>query len=107
MTLDDIRSCLSSLADSKSLEGMARYGIATDRALGIPMPAVRGLAREINAAYRKDLAARHDLAGQLWESGVHEARILAGLIDVPRLVDEVQMESWAADFDSWDVCDPV
>ena len=107
MDCDDVLSRLRSLADPKSRAGMARYGIATDRALGISMPVVRGLAREINAAYRKDLAARHDLAGQLWESGVHEARILAGLIDVPRLVDEAQMERWAADFDSWDVCDQV
>ena len=45
------------------------------------------------------------LAEQLWSSGVHEARILASMVDEPRLVTEEQMERWAADFDSWDVCD--
>jgi 3-methyladenine DNA glycosylase AlkD len=29
------------------------------------------------------------------------------MIDVPELVTEKQMESWAMDFDSWDVCDQV
>ncbi|HEY4823209.1 MAG TPA: DNA alkylation repair protein, partial [Candidatus Bathyarchaeia archaeon] len=36
-----------------------------------------------------------------------EARILAGFVDDPKMVTEGQMESWAKDFDSWDVCDQV
>jgi 3-methyladenine DNA glycosylase AlkD len=42
---------------------------------------------------------------QLWESGIHEARILASMVDDPRLVTEEQVESWVVDLDSWDVCD--
>jgi 3-methyladenine DNA glycosylase AlkD len=78
---------------------MARYGISTDNTLGVSMPALRALAKEIG----RD----HELALSLWSSGIHEARILAGLIDDPRLVTETQMEQWVADFDSWDVCDQV
>jgi 3-methyladenine DNA glycosylase AlkD len=53
------------------------------------------------------LGTDHELALGLWETGIHEARILAGFVDDPALVTEGQMESWAADFDSWDLCDQV
>ncbi|NIN65609.1 MAG: DNA alkylation repair protein, partial [Anaerolineae bacterium] len=41
----------------------------------------------------------------LWSSGIHEARILASMVDDPAQVTEEQMERWAGGFDSWDVCD--
>jgi 3-methyladenine DNA glycosylase AlkD len=40
----------------------------------------------------------------LWASGVHEARILATIV-TNRRVTRRQMDRWALDFDSWDVCD--
>jgi len=76
---------------------MARFGIRVDHALGIPMPVLRSYAK----AYRK----QHTLALALWQTGVHEARILATLIDDPAEVTEAQMEGWVQQFDSWDVCD--
>ena len=77
--------------------GMARFGISTRDALGIPTPTLRKLAREIGSSHR--------LASELWKSGLHEARTLAALIDDPERVTEAQMERWAGEFDSWDVCD--
>ena len=47
----------------------------------------------------------HNLAQELWASGIHEARILACMIDDPEMVNEEQIERWVKDFDSWDVCD--
>ncbi len=79
---------------------MARFGIATDRALGgSSIPYLRWLAKRLG----KD----HRLAAELWASRIHEARILAGLVDDPAAVTEEQMEAWAAEFDSWDVVDGV
>ena len=79
---------------------MARFGIATERALGASsIPYLRWLAKRLG----KD----HRLAAGLWASGIHEARILAGLVDDPAQVTEEQMESWAAEFDSWDIVDGV
>ena len=49
----------------------------------------------------------HALAEQLWQTGIHEARILAGLVDDPVQVTGEQMERWAGDFNSWDLCDQV
>jgi len=104
---DELLASLRSLANAENLAGMRRYGIVTSRALGVPMPVVRTMARDAKRALRRDSAGRHQLAALLWESGVHEALVLAGLIDEPSLVDEDQMESWVADLDSWDTCDTL
>lgn len=89
---------LRAMADPGALEGMARFGIATKGALGgIPVPSLRAMARRLG----KD----HALAAGLWSSGIHEARLLAAMVDDPAAVTEEQMESWASDFDSWDVVD--
>ena len=97
MTHDEVIARLHALASLPGRESMARFGITTGTALGISVPALRSLAREVG----KD----HELALQLWQSGIQEARILASMIDDPALVSDVQMESWAADFDSWNVVD--
>lgn len=87
------------MGDPARVAGMARYGIRTDRAVGVTVTELRRLAR--------DLRPDHELAAALWTSGVHEARILASLIDDPELVTEAQMDAWVSGFDSWDVCDGV
>jgi len=87
------------MADPANVAGMARFGINPENTLGISIPALRSIAKEIG----KD----HVLAQELWASGIHEARILAAFIDDPIQVTEAQMERWAAEFDSWDVCDQV
>jgi 3-methyladenine DNA glycosylase AlkD len=85
------------LADPQFLTAMARFGIRTDNALGVPVPQLRTIAGRIGR--------NHSLAGELWASGIHEARLLATMIDDPDLVDEAQMERWVKNFDSWDICD--
>jgi 3-methyladenine DNA glycosylase AlkD len=88
---------LKAHANKASAAGMAMFGISSKNTLGVSIPFLRRYAREIG----RD----HDLALEVWDSGIHEARILASLIDDPALVSEQQMERWVADFDSWDVCD--
>jgi 3-methyladenine DNA glycosylase AlkD len=90
---------LRSLRSVSGRAGMARFGISTKTALGVSMTVMRPMTRP----HRR----RHDLAAELWASGIHEARIFAALIEDPRLVTPAQMDSWAADFASWDVCDQV
>jgi len=87
------------MGDASRLEGMARFGIRTDSAVGVTLTELRRLARGL----RPD----HELAAALWASGIHEARILASLVDEPARVSEAQMDAWVADLDSWDVCDAV
>ena len=95
----DVVRTLELLGDRSRLEGMARFGIDTTRAVGVTVTELRRLAR--------DLGHDHELAAALWASGVHEARLLASLVDEPAMVTEAQMEAWVADLDSWDVCDGV
>ncbi|MDD5615303.1 MAG: DNA alkylation repair protein [Candidatus Methanoperedens sp.] len=90
---------LKSLADPEAVAGMARFGINPDNTLGVSIPALRKMAKEIGK--------NHILAQQFWSSGIHEARLLAGMVDDPGEVTGEQMERWVADFDSWDICDQV
>lgn len=85
------------MADPKGAEGAARYGINAPEVWGISAPKLRSLAKEVGR--------NHDLAAELWRTGVHDARILATLVDDPREVTPEQMERWALDFNSWAVCD--
>jgi len=93
----DVLDRLKALANPDNVAGMARFGINATSALGISAPVLHKMAREIG----RD----HQLAQELWDSHIHEARKLAPLIDVPKLVTEAQMERWVSDFDSWDICD--
>ena len=97
MPYTDIIQKLKSLSDTEAVKGMARFGINPENTLGVSIPKLRVIAKETG----KD----HNLAQQLWASGIHEARLLACFIDQPEMVTEMQMESWASGFDSWDVCD--
>ncbi len=97
MQYDDILDRLKILSDPEAVAGMARFGISAENTYGISIPNLRKIARETGID--------HVLARQLWESGIHEARILASMIDAPKMVTEEQMEEWAKEFDSWDVCD--
>lgn len=78
---------------------MARYGIRTEDAFGVSVYELRRVA--------KGLGRDHDLALALWETGNHEARLLASMVDDPAQVNEAQMDAWAVAFDSWDICDQV
>jgi 3-methyladenine DNA glycosylase AlkD len=99
MKYDEVMQRLKSLSDPEAVKGMARFGINPENTYGVSVPNLRKLAKEVG----RD----HALAQELWASGVHEARILASMVDEPKLVTEEQMEAWVRDFDSWDVCDQV
>lgn len=88
---------LRALGEQRNVEGMARFGIRAKIVYGVAKPRMDKLARRIG----RD----HKLALELWASDVHDARILAGMIDLPDQVTAAQMEKWVRDFDNWDVCD--
>ena len=98
-TCAKILSELKSLKNRRNIEGMARFGIRGKNLLGIPKPVLDKMAKAIG----KD----HDLALELWNSKIHEARILAALVGIAAKVTPSQMEKWVKDFDSWDICDQV
>jgi 3-methyladenine DNA glycosylase AlkD len=97
MQVEEILKWLESVGSQENREGMSKFGINASRALGVSMPSLRAKAKEIGTD--------HGLADGLWASSLHEARILACLVDDPRQVTGSQMERWVKDFDSWDLCD--
>lgn len=99
MTSEQIIANLQQQANAQATEAMARFGITPAHALGISIPILRKMAKEIGR--------NHLLAAELWASGIHEARILASMIDEAQLVSPEQMDDWVSNFDTWDVCDQV
>jgi 3-methyladenine DNA glycosylase AlkD len=98
---------LHTLANPHHQTGMARFGINAAQALGISIPTLRTIAKNIKTSTKHENVHRHLLAQDLWESGIHEAQILAILIEDPMLMPTTQIESWVRDVDSWDICDQL
>ena len=98
-SMNDVLERLRNKAQPGQLEGMAKYGMEVERRLGVSVPEMKKLSKEIG----KD----HKLALDLWKTGIAEARIVAGMIGDPAELTEEQMEEWVKDIDSWDVCDQV
>ncbi|MDD5503071.1 MAG: DNA alkylation repair protein [Candidatus Thermoplasmatota archaeon] len=90
---------IKSMANPRNVEGMARFGINSKNTYGVQVFKLRAIAKEAGK--------NHELAQLLWDSQIHEARIIAAYVEDPKIVTEAQMEKWALDFDSWDVCDQV
>jgi len=98
-SVKDVLDKLQSKAQPEQLKGMAKYGMTVEQRLGVSVPDMRKLAKEIG----RD----HKLALDLWRTGVAEARIVAGMVGDPAKITEEQMEEWVKGINSWDVCDQV
>jgi 3-methyladenine DNA glycosylase AlkD len=78
---------------------MARYGLPSDHALGVSVADIRALAKQIGRS--------HELAVELWKTGIYEARMLTAFVDEPARVTPAQMDRWCRDFDNWGICDAL
>ena len=97
--VDTVVASLKCLATKRTRDGLARYGIPSDNALGVTIGAIQKLA--------KSVGRDHDLAEALWQTGWYEARLLAAFVDDPERVTPAQMDRWCRDFDNWGICDTV
>lgn len=97
MTLPETLQYLKEHSSAQYLAGMSRFGIDSSRALGVKLPDIRKRAKLI----KKD----HALALELWDTNLHEARILATLVAEPAKLTPQQMDKWVNEFYSWDICD--
>ena len=98
-SVEEVLERLKSMARPDQLEGMAKYGIVVERRLGVSIPDLRRMAKE--------LGQDHKLALELWKTGIAEARLVAAMTDDPEKLTEGQMEDWVKGINSWDVCDQV
>ena len=95
----DVVRWLEQRGSKRVRDGMARYGLPSDRAFGIPIGVMQRYARELGRS--------HELALGLWETGWYEARIMAAFVDEPEEVTASQMDHWCRGFDNWGICDTV
>lgn len=75
-----------------------RFGINTQFAVGTPVTALRKLAKTL-------ALPDQSLANELWETHLHEARILASMLANPAQMTREQLTAWAQELNSWDICD--
>lgn len=97
VTVRTVLRQLKALGNTEHHAGMRRFGIENSKALGVKVPELRILAKTIKT--------NHTLALELWQTGIHEARILATFIADPGQVTLELMDAWTNEFNSWDVCD--
>ena len=96
----EIVALLRSLRSERDIAGQRRFGIAANgEQLGVSVSRLR----EIGRPHRRD----HALALELWATGIHEARVLAAVIDDPKKITRAQMDRWARDCDNWAVTDAM
>jgi 3-methyladenine DNA glycosylase AlkD len=88
---------LASHRDERNIVGMARFGIATNKAFGIKHPILKKIA--------KRLGRDNQLALELWDTGYHEARLIATLVAEPKIFTKRMANAWVKDINSWDICD--
>lgn len=88
---------LRAMADAEAVRGRARFGLPEEGALGVSLPRIRKLAREIG----RDTPT----AKALWRTGIHEARLLATIVADPASTTRAQAERWLRDVRAWDLCD--
>lgn len=81
----------------KNRDGMARFAIVTPQAFGVSMATMKTLVKRTER--------NHAVALALWDTGWHEARLLAVLLDEPERVTPAQMDAWAKSFRNWADCD--
>lgn len=97
MEVDKVIEHLRTVATKEHFEKLSHFGIRNEKALGVKIPDLRKLAKEIGI--------NHQLALKLWDTEIHEARMLASMIENPNLISENQFDHWVNCFDSWDICD--
>jgi len=99
MKFNEVMEKLNNMVDPKAVEGMKRFKIGSIKTLGIKIPVLKKLAKEIGID--------HKLAQELWKEEVREARVLAGFIGDSKEVTEKMMDNWVKDFSDWEICDQV
>jgi len=97
--VESVIAALKKLSSKHTRDGMARYGLPSDKAFGVGVGQMQQLA--------KRLGRNHELAEALWQTGWYEARMMAAFLDEPERVTAAQMDRWCRDFDNWGIVDTV
>ena len=99
MEVREVLDWLERRGSKANREGMARYAISADKAVGVSVGDLRELGKKIGR--------NHELALKLWPTDVYEARMLTPFIADPARVTPALMDRWVKDFDSWAITDAL
>ena len=88
---------LQSLASEKYKANVVRMGIPEEYCIGVSTGEVRNIAKKIGKS--------NELAFELWNTGYHEARLLAVLVFDKKGIAHSDIENLMGEVISWDLCD--
>lgn len=98
MNYNEVIQCLYDLQDpEKIVFKEQKFGIVAHNSFGIYHKELKMIAKEIGTNY--------ELALQLFDSGIYEARLLCSKIFNPKDITEELMEKWVVTFENWEICD--
>lgn len=98
MNLQETLETLKSLGTEQNRKIYRRHGAGED-VYGVSFAHLKDL--------KKKIKTDHDLAVALWESGNHDARMLAGMIADPKRLDARTLDAWAAGLRSYPETDTL
>ncbi|NOK59601.1 MAG: DNA alkylation repair protein [Chloroflexi bacterium AL-W] len=81
----DILDKIQSLSDPRAIAAWSRVGAGPDQYLGTNLTRLKELAKSIKKS--------HELALELWDSGIHDAKLLATMIERPKKVTSEQIDT--------------
>lgn len=88
---------LQSQASEKYKANVVRMGIPEEYCIGVSTGEVRNIAKKIGKS--------NELAFELWNTGYHEARLLAVLVFDKKGIEHSDIENFMGEVISWDLCD--
>lgn len=98
-TAEQALAMLKKHASKAHRDGLGRFGIPDEHALGVKMADIQAIGKRIGR--------QHALAPALWDSGIYEARLLVAFVADPARLTAAQMDRWCRQFDNWAVCDTL
>jgi len=99
ITLDQILSDLDQMSNPEYVSTMEYFGIKGGRALGIK--------NAILKPYSKEIGRNQEMACELWDEPIHEAKLLALWISEPKMFTEEIADKWVSESYSWDLIDSM
>ena len=97
MNLDQAIEEIKLLSDPRAVKVWARCGMDASNFLGANLTKLKALSKKIKK--------NHELALDLWETGIHDAKLLATMIEDPKKTTETQVDKWVEELEFWDLAD--
>ncbi len=97
MTCDEIIEELKANTSEKYKANVVKMGIPMECSIGVSTSVVREVGKKVKKS--------NELASELWNSGYHEAKLLAVLVYDKKTISHDEIENLIGDVQSWDLCD--